>query len=216
MAEQTDVVMASVSSSTDTAGTSSWAGIVGGGKNDAPGDDTKAVVENKVVDIEPREVAAEPKVAASPPKPKEATDPPMDELDPAELSQFTEIRNKKDRLKKRDNYRGGRRGGRGGRREHGEWDPRPQGERSEGASRGRGKRFGKEAPAKVANGPVAGEVEAEVVEEAESVVEPEVEEEKVQYVPAPAPSVNIWEKRQGGPPPPGPALSSADPPLSGK
>lgn len=215
MAEQTDVGMASVSASTDTTGTSSWAGIVGGGKNDIPGDDTKAVVESKVVDNEPREVAAEPKEVESPPKPKEAKEPPTDELDPAELSQFTEIRNKKDRLKKRDIHRGGRRGGRGGRREHGEWDPRPQGERSEAASRGRGKRFGKEAVPKVANGPVAGEVEVEVVEEAELPAEPETEEEKVQYVPAPAPSVNIWEKRQGGPPA-GPVFTSADPPVGGK
>ncbi|XP_047498985.1 la-related protein 1B-like isoform X2 [Penaeus chinensis] len=93
--------------------------------------------------------------------------------------------------------------------------PDPRGRGVKGASRGRGKRFGKEAPVKVANGPVAAEVEAEVVEEAESVAEPEAEEEKVQYVPAPAPSVNIWEKRQGGPPPPGPVFTSADPPPGG-
>ena len=194
----------------DKSGTSSWAGIVGGGKNDTPGEASKPAPEEKRVDDEPCEGAAG--------KPCEAAPPPADklagDLDPEELSQFTEIRTKKDRAKRKEGNRGGRKDKRGGRREYVEWEPRH--DRGEGVPRGRGgKRPGRELAPKQLNGPEGGE--EEVVEEGLAVSESEVEE-KVHYVPAPAPSVNIWEKRQkpATPAKPGENMPLPGPPAASK
>lgn len=187
----------------DKTGTSSWAGIVGGGKNDTPGDASKPPVEEKSVNPEPGEGAAGAPCGAAAPQ--------VTDLDPEELSQFTEIRTKKDRAKKKEAVRGGRKDKRGGRREYGapEWEPRA--DRGEGVPRGRGgKRPGRELPLRQQNGPEGEEEGPE-----ESVPPPEAElEEKVLYVPAPAPSVNIWEKRQNIPAPaPTPAPAPAPAPV---
>lgn len=189
----------------DKPGTSSWAGIVGGGKNDTPGDASKPATEEKAVTHEPCEGAAG--------GPCENATPPGEEtlggdLDPEELSQFTEIRTKKDRARRKDGSRGGRKDKRGGRREYVEWEPRDRHDRGEGALRGRGgKRPGRELAPKQLNGP---EGEEEALEEGLAVTEAEVEE-KVHYVPAPAPSVNIWEKRQNSPATPAKAGESVLP-----
>ncbi|XP_042237498.1 la-related protein 1B-like isoform X2 [Homarus americanus] len=190
MATQTDNCGGCASVNKDRTGTSSWAGIVGGGKIETVGDSVKPSGDDKVVNSEC----------------KEARCGGVD-LDPEELAQFTEIRTKKDRARKRESTRGGRRDRRGGRRDYVEWESRYP----EGGTRGRGgKRPVKEAAPKQSNGPMEGEEEA--TEEADPYTEAEAEEEKVQYVPAPAPSVNIWEKRQGAPAPA--ALPDpSDPPL---
>ncbi|XP_045130370.1 la-related protein 1-like isoform X2 [Portunus trituberculatus] len=196
MATQTD--SCSGRGGKDKSGTSSWAGIVGGAKNDTPGEASKPVAEEKPVSQESAEGAAVT-------RPCEVTVPPGEasgaDLDPEELSQFTEIRNKKDRARKKEAARGGRKGGRGGRREYAEWEPRHD-RGGEGVPRGRGgKRPGRELAPRQLNGP-EGEEEA-AVEEGVAVAEVEVEE-KVHYVPAPAPRVNIWEKRQNFPANPAP------------
>lgn len=213
MATQTDDCSASGLVSKEKIGTSSWAGIVGGGKNDNLGDNPKLATDKKEVNDETCEVAAgagEAKSAVT--GMTGSSGPPVDDLDPEELAQFTDVRTKRDRLKKRDFGRGGKRERRGGRREYVDWDPRHF-QRGEGNFRGRWKRPVKEITSKVTNGPVEGE--EEVVEEAELHTEPETEEEKVQYVPAPAPSINIWEKRQSVPVPVG-VPDASDPPVGGK
>ncbi|XP_063876085.1 LOW QUALITY PROTEIN: la-related protein 1-like [Scylla paramamosain] len=198
MATQTD--SCSGRGGKDKSGTSSWAGIVGGGKNDTPGEASKPAAEEKPVSQECAEGAAVT-------RPCEVTAPPGEalgaDLDPEELSQFTEIRNKKDRARRKEGARGGRKGGRGGRREYAEWEPRHD-RGGEGVPRGRGgKKPSRELAPKQLNGP---EGEEEAVEEGVAVAEMEVEE-KVHYVPAPAPRVNIWEKRQNSPA--APALAKA-------
>lgn len=202
MATQTD--SCSGRGGKDKSGTSSWAGIVGGTKNDSPGEASKPAAEDRAVSQESGEGAA---VA----RPCEVTAPPGEasaaDLDPEELSQFTEIRNKKDRARKKEGARGGRKGGRGGRREYVEWEPRHDrgGEGVLPRARG-GKRPGRELAQRQLNGP-EGEEEA-AVEEGVAVAEVEVEE-KVHYVPAPAPRVNIWEKRQNSPANPAPPPARA-------
>ncbi|KAK4321976.1 hypothetical protein Pmani_007259 [Petrolisthes manimaculis] len=163
-------------------GTSSWAGIVGGVKNDSVEDKVKQMPEEKQMESE------ENKVAAVPP----------DELNPEDLSQFTQIRTRKDKLKKKELGRGGRRERRGGRKDYVDLDQRY--DRNEGGSRGRGnqgKRMMARDPAKQVNGPVDEEQETEV--ENTTPYNESDAAEKIQYVPAPAPIVNVWEKRQGGP-----------------
>ncbi|XP_045594728.2 la-related protein 1B isoform X2 [Procambarus clarkii] len=196
MATHTHTCAPAPSVAKDKTATSSWAGIVGGGKSDLVGDNGKVPVEEKQVTSEGKEVAAGPGEATPAGGGGTPNITGAHDLDPEELAQFTEIRTKKDRSKKRDGVRGWRRERRGGRKEYADWDPRHV-DRSEGSSRGRGKRQVKEMTPKLMNGPL--EADEEVVEEAERGAEPETEEEKVQYVPAPAPSVNIWEKRQSGP-----------------
>lgn len=191
--------------SRERTGTSSWAGIVGGGKSDTNGNSSKPTVEEKPLNNECLEMASGEEKNPTPPvnATSNSGGAPEDELDPEELSQFTEIRNKKDRFKKKEGVRGGRRDRRGlWRRQFVDHDPRLD-KYPDGVGRGRGgsKRgsFNKELSPKHMNGPLEGEEHP--VENAEAATEPEVEEEKVQYryVPAPVPSVNIWEKRQGTP-----------------
>lgn len=191
----------------DKPGTSSWAGIVGGGKNDTPGEASKPATEEKPVNHESCEGAAgSPCESAAPPGEALGGD-----LDPEELSQFTEIRTKKDRARRKEGNRGGRKDKRGGRREYVEWEPRH--DRGEGVPRGRGgKRPGRELTPKQLNGP---EGEEEALEEGLAVPEAEVEE-KVHYVPAPAPSVNIWEKRQNSPATPAKAGENIAPAAASK
>lgn len=182
----------------DRTGTSSWAGIVGGAKSDTPGDARNPPPEESPVNPEPGEGAAGAHGGDLDPEElsqfteirtkKERGKKKDEDLDPEELSQFTEIRTKKDRAKRKEGVRGGRKDRRGG---------------GEGVPRGRGgKRPGRDLPLRQQNGPEVGEEEA--VEESPPPPEGE-SEEKVLYVPAPAPSVNIWEKRQSIPAPAKPA-----------
>ncbi|XP_071536702.1 uncharacterized protein larp isoform X2 [Panulirus ornatus] len=213
MATQTDDCSASGHVSKEKIGTSSWAGIVGGGKNDNLGDNTKLATDKKEVNDETCEVAAGAGEAKSAVTGMTGTSEAHENvLDPEELAQFTEIRTRKDRIKKRDSGRGGKKDRRGGRREYVDWDPRNF-HRGEGSFRGRWKRPVRETTARLTNGPIEGE--EEVVEEAELHTEPEIEEEKVLYVPAPAPIVNIWEKRRSVPVPVA-VPDASDPPVGGE
>lgn len=170
----------------DRPGTSSWAGIVGGAKSDTPGDARNPPPEDTPVNPEPGEGAAGAHGG---------------DLDPDELSQFTEIRTKKDRAKRKEGVRGGRKDRRGG------------GGGGEGVPRGRGgKRPGRDLPLRQQNGPEGGEEEP-LEESTPPPTEAEVEE--VLYVPAPPPSVNIWEKRQSVPAPAKPA-GCVSPPTPGE
>nr|XP_053654860.1 la-related protein 1-like isoform X2 [Cherax quadricarinatus] len=219
MATQTNSCGGSGNITIEKTGTSSWAGIVGGSKNEGVGDNGKLCGGEKQVNSECNEAAAGEATSTVTGATVITTTggtvtgtpgATLDDLDPEELAQFTEIRTKKDRFKKRESSRGWRREKRGGRREYIDWDPR-HAERSDGgATRGRGKRPLRDATPKLMNGPV--EADEEVVEEVEPSPELVTEEEKVQYVPAPAPSVNIWEKRQSGPVPVG-VPEASDPPV---
>lgn len=183
MATHSDSSSVNTKVASEKTGTSSWAGIVGGVKNDSAGDKVKQMPEEKQTENEENKVAAGP----------------ADELDPEELSQFTQIRTRKDRLKRKEYGRGGKRERRGGRKEYVDLDQRydrNEGGGGGGGPRGRGKRMPRDPPAKQVNGPVEEERETEVERTAPH-HEPEPVE-KVHYVPAPAPTVNVWEKRQGG------------------
>ncbi|XP_064114084.1 la-related protein 1B-like isoform X3 [Macrobrachium nipponense] len=182
---------------------SSWAGIVGGGKNDIPVDSPKTCDEQKTLTLDTVETATAT-CDGNPPDHSMSNNvgPPEDELDPSELAQFTEIRNSKKERFKRRQWRGRRGGGsrttRGGDRE--DWEGKPPPSQAEarpegvGPGRGRGKRPARETTPKLTNGPAEKEDENR---EPELLDEATCDEDKVQYIPAPAPSVNIWEKRQG-------------------
>lgn len=190
MATHSDSSSVNTKVASEKTGTSSWAGIVGGVKNDSAGDKVKQMPEEKQTENEENKVAAAG---------------PADELDPEELSQFTQIRTRKDRLKRKEFGRGGKRERRGGRKEYVDLDQRY--DRNEGGGGGslrgsRGKRMPRDPPAKQVNnnGPAQVEEERETEGGGERTTphhEPEPVE-KVHYVPAPAPTVNVWEKRQGG------------------
>ncbi|XP_068232909.1 la-related protein 1B-like isoform X2 [Palaemon carinicauda] len=186
---------------------SSWAGIVGGAKNDVPVDSLKTCEQNKSIVADTMETTPvtdgnckSHSLTVSTP-----VNRPEEELDPSELDQFTEIRNtKKDRFKRRQ-WRGKRRGVvcRTTKLERedseGKWSsPSSQGEpRLEVMTvpgRGRGKKSARETTPKL-NVPT--DKEEEDVRQSDLVEEDTCDEEKVQYIPAPAPSVNVWEKRQG-------------------
>ncbi|XP_076039146.1 uncharacterized protein LOC143024182 isoform X3 [Oratosquilla oratoria] len=188
MATQVDDGATAPSPAQDVNGSSSWAGVVGGTKNDkaesVPSMPEGGKLDDTVAEKGPSVISGS------------STMPPVDEVDPAELSEFTEIRTKKDRARKRDSYRGGRKDRRG-RRELDAKDMKMIGiEKGEGKLGGpfKGKhRIAKEAIPKVVNGPLNAVEPEEEAEVEPPVAEPE---EKIQFIPAPAPSVNIWEKRQ--------------------
>lgn len=206
----------------DKTGASSWAGIVTGGKSDTPEDTRSPKEEETPVNLDqgisaavapgggdggnlgelnPEELSQFTEIRNKRDRAKKIKkgDVPEEDVEhegaagtsggdlaPEELSQFTEIRNKRDRAKKKE-ARNTKRGN--GRREF-EWEFR------DGVPKGRGgKRPGRDVALRQQNGP---EGEEEAMEEGQP--PPDIDaEEKVLYVPAPAPSVNIWEKRQSIP-----------------
>ncbi|KAK7067928.1 hypothetical protein SK128_019985 [Halocaridina rubra] len=194
-----------VASSKESQGTlSSWAGIVGGGKIDSTRDSSKVMEEHGKLTSDGNEVNEVTGGASEVPIANHV-DVPDEELDPSELAQFTEIRNRKDRLKKKSG-RGNRRGGGGGRGRDRDYyeidsnrDPKGQTEKQDTVTpRGRGKRMARETTPKLLNGPIDREDEVHEPGSPEGSTCDE-EKERVHYVPAPAPKVNVWEKRQGVP-----------------
>ncbi|CAL4192803.1 unnamed protein product, partial [Meganyctiphanes norvegica] len=190
MATQTDDTQTNVQLSKEAAGAASWAGIVGGGKGEKQEEQGKPQEQQ----VTTPEAGAKVSVGES-----GGGTQAGDELDPSELKEFTEIRSKKDKSKKKEYGRGGRRERRGRK----DFDYEGRGDKGEGRGGGWGKRGGggvgadrgaKDQQGTSVRSPQGQQSEPETEHLSEDGKDPELEEEKVQYVPAPAPVVNPWKK----------------------